>query len=120
MKKFFYGSLVLISMLFVACSEDYTDPKALSGTTWRCSDFSGNTLYTSTFDYLEFRFVSTSTVEGWNKLKGGAVEKNGSATYSIKGNILTIETGGGSQTVTIDKKTMTMSDEGVTLVFKKQ
>jgi hypothetical protein len=120
MKKFLYLSMVVITMLFVSCTEDFTDPKALSGTTWRCSDFSSISDYSTTSEYIEFRFTSTTAVEGWSKEKNATVQQGWTGSYSVKGNVLTITSEGDTQSLTIDKKTMTMSLGGISLVFNKQ
>ncbi|HET7733804.1 MAG TPA: hypothetical protein VFK73_08185 [Paludibacter sp.] len=121
MKKLIFITLALIAMMTISCTEDFSDPKALSGTNWRCSSFSDASM-TAEYDYVELRFVSTTSVEGWQKAKNGSVTKSGTAaTYSITDKTITINTGDSENLVgVIDNKTMTFVSGGETLKFTKQ
>jgi len=122
MKKFFYLSVVLVSIMFVSCVVDFTNPQMLSGTTWRCNDFKGNQFLITHYDYLDLRFINTTNVESWAKIKDGNVEKLTSASYTIQNKILRLHYEGQAKedTLTIDKTTMNSVYDGTVLQLIKQ
>ncbi len=120
MKKLILITLAVITIFSISCTEDFTNPKVLSGTTWRCSTFSEDSWMK--FEYLELRFISTTEVEGWAKLIDGDLSKTGSTKYSISNNTitLTVESSDIIETGIIDKETMTINESGHIFVFIKQ
>jgi hypothetical protein len=119
MKKLIFISFAIIALMAVSCTDDYTDPAKLSGTTWRCSTFTDASM-TEEFDYYEFKFTSTTALEVWTKAKNASAEKvQNSYGYTISGKTITITYGDISDTGTIDKTSMTVTSDGITLVFTK-
>ena len=123
MKPMIFITLAFIAILTNSCSEDFTDPKALSGTTWRCSTISEESGLSEEYEYFELKFISTSTVEIWNKpINGNLFKSDVNSTYSISNKTITITMSGSSNTMTgiIDNKTMTIISLGYTYIFNKQ
>jgi len=89
MKKLVLVTLGLITILGFSCTYDYTDLNILSGTTWRCGDFLGSTTY-SIMEYKEFKFLSTDSVEEWNKLKHNPAKKRQTMFYTLKNDTITL------------------------------
>jgi hypothetical protein len=89
MKKFVLVTLGLITIVGFSCTPDYTNLNMLTGTTWRCGDFLGSTTY-SIMEYKEFRFLSTDSVEEWNKLKHNPELKRQTMFYSLKNDTITL------------------------------
>lgn len=111
--------MVMFLILLSSCTEDFTNPKVLSGTVWRCTTFTDSNMATE-FDYVELKFISTSEVEGWNKPKNGTPTKPGAtATYSIKDKTITITTGTETLTGIIDNKSIILTEGEVSLTFIK-
>jgi len=93
MKKLLYFTLAFISFLTPSCNQypDFTDPTVLSGTTWRCNDFSADSVYNSTYDYLEYKFISTDSVQSWTKKKNeDSAKKTSTRYYSIHDLFITL------------------------------
>lgn len=122
MKKLIFISLVIITIFSVSCTEDFTNPKTLSGTTWRCSSFAEDDWMKNEYEYVEMRFISTTQIEGWAKWIDGDLSKSGIANYTISGNTITFisEPSNTTETGTIDKEKMTINESGHILVFIKQ
>jgi len=122
MKKFFFIFLVTIAFLAISCTEDYTDPKVLSGTTWRCSSFPDDiSVY---LDYVELKFVSTSQVTILTRYKDGSFDENDEiATYTISGKTITIfdpNPDFGDYVGEIDNSKMNLLVDGIKRIFIKQ
>ena len=93
MKKLLYFTLLFVSFLTPSCNQypDFTDPTVLSGTTWRCNDFSGDSVYNSTYDYLEYKFISADSVQSWTKKKEEeSATKIRTSYYSIHDLFITV------------------------------
>lgn len=123
MKQIIYITLAFIAILSNSCSEDFTDPETLSGTIWRCSSISEESGLSEEYEYFELRFISTSTVEIWNKpINDDLFKSDVNATYSISNKTITISMSGSSNTLTgiIDNKTMTIISSDYIYVFTKQ
>lgn len=124
MKKLLFITLTLIAITTISCSNtdpvlDYTDPKVLSGTTWRASDFtdSNNPSYFLHVVYIELRFTSITNVEMWSYDKSGGLNQEGSGdTYAIVSNKISFP---GNNTGIIDGTKMEVSFEGNTCTFIK-
>jgi len=123
MKKLIFITMTIIAIMTTSCSktEDFSDPKNLVGTTWRCSNFT-NADEANTYDYYELNFVSTTQVEEWDKKKNANATKEEAYSYSINGNAITLSIDAASfkSVGTIDKKTMSFTANGNTFVFTKQ
>lgn len=122
MKKLFFITLTIITFFTISCTEDFTNPKVLSGTTWRCSTFSEDDWMKNEYEYVEMRFISTTKVEGWAKWIDGDLSQSGSTNYTISGNTITLisESSNLTETGMIDKETITINELGHKLVFIKQ
>ncbi len=110
----------------VSCTNDFSKPNNLAGTTWKATDLSSSGLGNpETFDYQMLKFNTTTAVEGSQKYLKDAVEtRTGNATYSISGNVITIAAatdGGGTMTGTIEgNKLNVLFETGNSIVFVKQ
>lgn len=89
MKKLVFVTLGLITIFAISCTSDYTDINVLPGTTWRCGDFLSSTTY-SIMEYKEFKFLSTDSVEEWNKLKHNKAKKRQTMFYTLKNDTITL------------------------------
>jgi len=112
MKKLIFISLAIIAFMAVSCTDDYTDPSKLSGTSWKCTDAAG----WQDYEYILFKFTSETVVEQWAKMPGTAEEFIARATYKFSGKTLNIynedlEVVG---TITIDGTTMKYTVPGYT------
>ena len=106
MKKIIFISFALITILATSCTQDFSDPTVLSGTTWRCN------VNNDVTDYVEFRFTSTSTVEIWLKPKSESVyryQPTVNLVYSINDKTITIYANGDPLVGVIKNKTMTFA-----------
>ena len=121
MKKLIFISLAIFVMFAISCTDDYTDPAKLSGTTWRCSNFPTEEI-TQVLEYEELHFTSTTKVDIFIKMKGETAQQgDDSMTYSIKDNKITfVSSNNDSKTGTIEKTTITVVDGGYSLAFVKQ
>jgi hypothetical protein len=93
MKNIYYFTFILIIFLSTSCNNypDLTDPTVLSGTSWKCNNFSGDSVYNSTYDYLEYRFISTDSVQSWTKKKqDDSAKKIRTSYYSIHDLFITV------------------------------
>jgi len=120
MKKIIFYFLVIISFTTISCT-DYTDPKVLSGTTWRCSSFPD--YLSDSYEYIDLQFISTSQVDAWQKPKDGALHKSETPeSYIVSGKNITIGSGTEAITGTIENKKMSLlfPSGQVTLIFTKQ
>lgn len=122
MKRLIFITLIITAIISISCTDDYTDPKTLSGTTWRCSTFNEGDWMKNEYEYIEFRFISTTEVEGWAKWIDGDLSKTGTTGYTISGNTITLNSASSDLTVkgTIEKKTMKMNYFDHILVLTKQ
>jgi len=124
MKKIILISLTVIAFIAISCTEDYSDPKVLSGTTWRCSSFpvidGSNNLY----DYAELQFISTTQVQAWEKPKDGPLFKSGSASYMISNKTITFFDPESDENISItgviDNKKITILNNGYSFIYIKQ
>ena len=125
MKKLLFITFAIIAISTISCTKtdpvlDYSNPKILSGTTWRASDFSDSnnpTYFTSVAVYVELRFTSTTNVEQWIYYKSQGLHQESSGdTYAIVGNKISFP---GNNTGTIDGTKMKVSFEGNTCTFIK-
>lgn len=121
MKKTLFILSTIIIFAAMSCSEDYSDPKVLSGTIWRCSSFPAVSMFENS-EYVELQFISTSQVASWQKYKDESVYKSDIiASYTISNKTITItDTGSENYTGEIENTKMTLLIEGNTLVFRKQ
>jgi len=114
----------LIVMLFVvlSCSrdDDFTNPKNLSGTTWKCSS---NTGFAVDIEYALLKFNSTTIVEGWTKYKDKNEQKDWTGSFTISDKKIIIDTGDDKETftgaITGTEMNLTITDN-VAFVFVKQ
>lgn len=119
-------TLALVAILTISCTEDFTDPKVLSGTIWRCTSISSDTsnfFVRNKIDYYEIKFTSTSTLENWFKYNDeNPVKSSLNYTYLISGKIITINFTGGTNTGIIENKTMKLKDNSgkVEFIYVKQ
>ena len=116
--------MAIIAIMTSSCTEDFTNPANLVGTIWKATDFSkAPTFSNGSYEYVYFKFISATSVEGWQKSKNATSESNsGTATYSISGKTITFNAGGDSTTGTIEgnKITYSMGSTGEYVVFVKQ
>ncbi len=122
MKKLIFITLTIIAIISISCTDDYTDPKTLSGTTWRCSTFNEDDWMKNEYEYVELRFISTTEVEGWAKWIDGNLSKTGTTSYKISADTITLTSESSDLTATgiIDNKTITMNYFDHILVLIKQ
>ncbi|MFA5046362.1 MAG: hypothetical protein WC542_10580 [Paludibacter sp.] len=134
MKNLLYFALAFISFLSSSCNHypDFTDPTVLSGTTWRCNDFNADSVYNSTYDYFEYKFLSTDSVQSWTKKKNeDSAKKISTSYYSIHDLFITVfidkaDSTKALPTIVIGKNTLSYrinnstSTGTITLVFYKQ
>jgi len=116
-----FVTLALVAIMSISCTDDFTNPKNLNGTTWRCSTFPVTEM-SMIVEYIEVKFTSTTTGKSYYKMKNEDATKLDTFTYTIVGDKITIISEGKTSpgVGTIDKKTMTFIQDGVTLVFTKQ
>jgi hypothetical protein len=125
MKRTLFIFFSIIVFTAMSCTEDYSDPKVLSGTTWRCSSFPAISDY-DYLEYVELQFISTSQVASWDKPKNGSIFKEDIiGSYTISNKTITIYVqSGNSVTITgvIENKKMTLliPQSNTTLIFIKQ
>lgn len=119
MEKKLLFAIAFMTIMVVSCSkdndEDTFNPEDLPGTTWKCFDG----LDTDT-EYATLKFITTSVVEGWTKMKNESEGKDWTGSYTINGNDITVSYSSHSFTGTFDGKNLTVSISGIPLVFKKQ
>ena len=119
MKKTSLILLIIFTFAAMSCTEDYSDPKVLSGTTWRCSSFPSISS-SENLEYTEFQFISTSQVAMWDKPKNGSAFKYDMiGSYTISNKTITISFSITSTGV-IEGKKMTLLINGYTWVYTKQ
>lgn len=120
MKKIIFITLALLGVLTISCTEDLTNSSTQSTTVWRSNQFTDTTL-ASTFEYYEFRFTSPSTLELWVKRTANSSPErvNQNYCYSIKDNSITIVYNDVTTYGTIDKTSMSISENGNSMQFVK-
>ena len=118
MKKTSLILLIIFTFAAMSCTEDYSDPKVLSGTTWRYSSpIKSSSEY---WEYIELQFISTSQVAIWYKPRNGsAFKQDGLISYTISNKTITISFAI-TTTGVIEGKKMTLLIDGLTCVFTKQ
>ena len=112
--------MAIIAILTTSCTEDFTNPKNLVGTIWRCSSFpTGSGM--ENYDYEELRFTSTSSLEVWGKEKNASAQKvNNTYSYTIENITISITYTGITVVGTINNNKMTVNQNNITAVFVKQ
>ena len=120
MKKSIYFTFALLAILSVSCADESSQSSLQTASVWRSTNFTDTTLSTE-FDYYEFRFVSSSTLELWVKSKANETPEkvNQTYTYAIKDNSISIVYNDVKSTGTIDNTTMNVSEDGISLKFVK-
>jgi len=120
MKKYILLTLIAIALISVSCT-DYTDPKIISGTIWRCSKFTDSEM-AQTYEYVEVHFISETQLQMWEKKKNDyPYQSSGSLSYTISDKTLTIKVPTSQQdvTATIENSELIMSFTNYTLTFTK-
>ena len=132
MKKYILHILIAISFISNSCA-DYTNPKIISGTNWRCSSFTDAQM-AQIYDYVELHFISETQVQMWEKKKNDYLyQSSGTLKYSINGKNITITIPAIPQDITINNPSspqditaviennkLTMPFTNYTMVFIKQ
>ncbi len=132
MKKHILHTLIAIAFISNSCT-DYTNPKIISGTIWRCSSFTDAEM-ALTYEYVELHFISETQVQMWEKKKNDYLyQASGTLKFTISGKTITITipalpqdfttTGPNTPqdiTAVIENNKLTMPFTDYTLVFFKQ
>lgn len=120
MKKLIFITIALLAVLTISCTEDVTNSASQSTTVWRSTNFTDTTL-ASAFEYYEFRFTSPSTLELWVKrtANGNPERVNQTYSYTIKDNSISIVYNDMTAKGTIDKTSMSISENGNSMQFVK-
>ena len=120
MKKTIFITLAMLAMLTFSCTEDLKNSNTPTSSVWRSSNFTDTTL-SSTFDYYEIRFISNSTFELWVKSKTNESPErvNQTYSYSINGKTISINYNEITSNGSIDKSTMSITEDGNSLTFVK-
>ena len=121
MKKITFIILVLLTMLAISCADDVSTSALPSSTgVWRSTNFADSSL-SATFEYYEFRFISSSSLELWVKRTASSIPEkvNQTYTYTLKDKIISIEYNNVITTGTVDKAKITVTEDGTTIEFKK-
>jgi len=119
-------ALFCISMfVFISCERDKIDHNALSGTTWKCTNFPA-LLSSYNIEYASYNFNTSTTVEYWIKIKTDTVATKSKSimTYTISNDVVTFTTHDGSSNYTLsgtlNGNTMKINYLGVVCFFEKQ
>jgi hypothetical protein len=132
MKNLLYFTFIFFVTISCKHDPDFTDPTVLSGTSWRCNYFSGDSVYNSTYDYLEYKFISTDSIQSWSKKKQDeSAKKIRTSYYSIHDLFITVFIDNANPTkalptIVIGKNTLSYtvynstSTGTITLVYYKQ
>lgn len=120
-KSLFLFTLILLNF---SCTEDFTNPSNLVGTTWKATDFSHISAMNN-YEYFYFKFSSTTNVQGFIKIKDSSNELNTSpSTYSISGKTISLFIDGDlTNTGTINGNNMKIYSSEVSgeyIIFTKQ
>jgi len=120
MKKIILITVVLLAILTLSCSNEHAKLPVQTAGIWRSTNVNETTL-SSDFEYYEIRFITNSTLELWVKSKGNeSFEKvNQTYGYLIKNNSISIVYNDVTSKGTIEKSTMSITEDGVSLRFVK-
>jgi len=121
MKKIAFIILILLAMLASSCADEVSMSALPSSTSvWRSTILADSSL-SATFEYYEFRFISSSTLEIWVKrTANSSPEKvNETYTYTIKDKIISIAYNNVITTGTIDKAKISVTEDGSTIELAK-
>ena len=121
MKKIAFIILILLAMLASSCADEVSTSALPSSTSvWRSTNLADGSL-SATFEYYEFRFISSSTLEIWVKrTANSSPEKvNETYTYTIKDKIISIAYNNVITTGTIDKAKISVTEDGSTIELAK-
>jgi hypothetical protein len=120
MKKIIFITLALLAVLTMSCADDSSLLPSKSISVWRSTNFTDSTMST-TFEYYELRFVSDNSIELW--VKRSTTEKpekvNQAYSYNIKNKVISIRYNDVISKGTLDKSTMSIAENGITLNFVK-
>jgi hypothetical protein len=129
LRKLFPLMIAVVAMMTFSCSEDYTDPNNLKGTTWRCTSLPA-VYAVFEIEYTELKFTTTKEVEQWTKSKSeaAATKSDDLMTYTTSKNSITItktstfmdKTTTTTETGTIKDKTITVKVGEETFVYTKK
>ena len=120
MKKIMFISIVLFVLVTLSCSDEPVRLPVQSASIWRSTNVSETTL-SSDFEYYEVRFISNSTFEIWVKSKTNVNSEkvNQLYGYTIKDNSISIVYNDVTSKGFIEKSTMSITEDGVSLKFVK-
>jgi len=103
---------MIASLSLSSCEKDRTT--TLAGTEWKSLDVD-----TSSEEYILLRFKA-STFELWYKDIGDPLYKDSEGVYTTVGNTVTLISGSSNLVGVINNSTITFSDDGDVIQFKKQ
>jgi hypothetical protein len=120
MKKLIFISLALLALLTISCTEEGSTSVSQPTSVWRSTNFTDTTL-ASAFEYYEFRFTSASTLELWVKSTTNATPERVNQVYNyiIKDNSISIVYNDVTTNGSIDKTSMSISENGNSMKFEK-
>ena len=120
MKKIIFITLTLLALLTMSCADESAIQSSKSITVWRSTGFPDSAM-TTTFEYYEFRIVSDSSMELWVKrtTNENAEKVNQNYRYTLKDNVISIVSNEVICKGNIDKSLMSITENGITLDFKK-
>lgn len=108
------------ALMTISCADESSMQPSKSITAWRSTGFSDSTMSTS-FEYYEFRIISDSSMELWVKRTSNekAEKVNQNYRYTLKDNVISIVSNEVICKGTIDNSLMRITENGITLNFKK-
>ena len=119
MKKLTFLVMTIVALIATSCSkaktDDFTYPKKLSGTTWKCE-----LVLSEDIEYYLMVFTSTTTVEAWTKYIGEEEDLVSICSYTISNNTISILDEDIIQIGIICGETITTTVDDKTCVFYKQ
>jgi hypothetical protein len=120
MKKIIFITLTLLAILTMSCADESAIQPSKSTTVWRSTGFTDSTMSAS-FEYYEFRIISDSSMELWVKrtTNENAEKVNQNYRYTLKDNVISIESNEVVCKGSIDKSLMSITENGITLDFIK-
>lgn len=121
MKKIIFISLALFALFAISCTSDKrVNPVLTSGSVWRSASFT-DTSMSSAFEYYEIRFVSASTLELWVKCTASVTPEKVNQTYgyAIKDKVISIVYDDATTVGSIEKASMSINENGVSVRFLK-
>lgn len=132
MRKIILYILIAITFISNSCT-DYSNPKTISGTIWRCNSFTDAEMSQS-YEYVELHFISETQVQMWEKKKNDYIyQASGTLKFTISGKTITITIPALPQdftttepntpqdiTAVIENNKLTMPFTNYSLVFIKQ